>query len=211
MASGTGKARADGVSLHRHFHRGYAMRCRSLIFAALASLIGAATATETAAPPAQPVMTPIPAAAPKDVDSIDHIVAALYDVISGPAGQARDWKRMRSLFVPGGRLMALEPRRKESGLGLYVLSVNDYVALSGALIEKHGFHEREIARRMDRYAHIAHLYSTYEGRLDDDPTVMRGINSIELMNDGARWWIVSVYWEEETKATPLPAEYLPKH
>src|SRR5688572_18845337 len=44
-----------------------------------------------------PAAAPIPAANPADVASIDAIVAALYDVISGPAGKKRDWDRMRSL------------------------------------------------------------------------------------------------------------------
>jgi hypothetical protein len=173
---------------------------------------GTALAASPPAPaPTQPVMTRVPVAAAKDVQSIDAIVGALYDVISGPVGKARDWKRMRSLFVPGGRLMAVLPRRDGPGMGLYVLSVNDYVATSGPLLEKTGFHERELARRTERFGHIAQVFSTYEGRMDTDPAKpMRGINSIELMNDGTRWWIVSVYWEDERADNPLPPAYLPK-
>ena len=27
---------------------------------------------------------------------------------------------------------------------------------------------------------------------------------------GKRWWMVSIYWEGETAANPIPAEYLKK-
>lgn len=185
---------------------------RILIALALTACLGAGPvfAQDAPAPHEQPIVTPVAKAAAKDVASIDGIVVALYDVISGPVGKARDWDRMRSLFIPGGRLMAVGPRHDGPGIGMRVLEVNDYVATSGPLIEKVGFHEREITRRMERFGHTAHVYSTYEGRMETESKVMRGINSIELMNDGTRWWIVSVYWESERPDNPLPKEYLPK-
>jgi hypothetical protein len=178
--------------------------------AALGSgLRGPAPLHAQATPPAptHPLIVGAPAAAPADVESIDAIVAALYDVISGPAGQARDWNRMRSLFVPGGRLMPTGPRGG-GGFGLRVMEVNDYIALSGPLLERVGFREVELARRTERYGQIAHVFSTYEGTMETEPTVTRGINSIQLMNDGSRWWIVSVFWDAERPDNPLPAEYL---
>ena len=165
-------------------------------------------AQATPAPPAvMPVIVTNPAAAPADVESIDAIIAALYDVISGPVGQARNWNRMRSLFIPGGRLMPAGPRAG-GAIGMRILTVNDYIATSGPNLERIGFHEREIARRVEQFGHIAHVFSTYEGRTQTDSTVIRGINSIQLMNDGTRWWVVSVYWEAEGPNNPLPARYL---
>ena len=146
------------------------------------------------------------AAAPGDVASIDAIVTALYDVISGPAGQPRNWNRMRSLFIPGGRLMPTGAR--QGARVMRVLEVNDYIAMSGPQLERVGFRERELARRTEQFGHIAHVFSTYEGRTETDATVIRGINSIQLMNDGTRWWVVSVYWEAEGPDNPLPAKYL---
>lgn len=147
-----------------------------------------------------------PAARPTDVASEDAILAALYDVISGPAGQKRDWDRMRSLFLPGGRLVGTGPRAA-GGFGSRVMTVDDYVATSGPYLEKEGFFEREIARRTERFGPITHVWSTYEARhKTSDPTpFMRGINSIQLFNDGTRWWVVTVFWAPETPATPLPA------
>lgn len=161
-----------------------------------------------ATPPAQPVNFNVPAAADKDVASLDAIVAALYEVISGPAGQARDWNRLRSLFVPTGRMTPVGVRPDDSA-GMRLLQVNDYIASSGPLLVEKGFHERELARRTERFGHIAHVFSTYEGKLDADGHVMRGINSIQLMHDGKRWWVVSLMWEAENPKLALPAEYLP--
>jgi len=175
---------------------------------ALAAAPASAQQAQPQQPPAQPVIISAPAAKPEDVASIEAIIAALYDVISGPAGQARDWNRMRSLFIPGGRLMPTAPR-PAGAVGIRLLEVNDYIASSGPTLERLGFREREIARRVERFGHIAHVFSTYEGRMEADPNTMRGINSIQLLNDGTRWWVISVYWEAETPQNQLPAQYLP--
>jgi hypothetical protein len=161
-----------------------------------------------AAPVPHPVVLSVPAARAEDVASIDAIIAALYDAISGPAGQARDWNRLRSLFIPGGRLMPAGVR-PGGAVGLRIMDVDGYIATSGPLLERVGFREREIARRTEQFGHIAHVFSTYEGRMETEATVIRGINSIQLMNDGTRWWVVSIYWEAERPDNPLPQQYLP--
>jgi hypothetical protein len=141
---------------------------------------------------------------------MDAILAALYDVISGPAGQARDWNRFRSLFVPGARLIPTGLTPEGRGR-ITVLDPDGYVARSSAALAK-GFFEKEIARKVERYGAIAHVFSTYEARrgADDTQLLARGINSIQLFDDGTRWWIVSIYWQAERPETPIPAEYLPQ-
>ena len=175
----------------------------------LALAAPAAHADTPVEPPSQPVATPVPPANAKDVESIDSIVAALYDVISGPPGQARDWNRMRSLFIPGGRLMPVGGKTKDV-IGIRLLTVNDYVATSGPLLMEKGFHEREVAKRVERFGNIAHVFSTYEAKIEKDDHTLRGINTLQLMHDGKRWWVVSLMWQAETPELPLPAEYLPK-
>ncbi len=185
------------------------MRALTTALLTLACALGAAAPLASqAAPPSHPVVIGAPPANPADVGSIDAIIAALYDVISGPAGQSRDWTRMRSLFIPGGRLMPTG-QRPGGGTAIRLLEVNDYIATSGPVLERVGFSESEIARKTEIYGHVAHVFSTYEGRMETEPTVIRGINSIQLLNDGTRWWVVSVYWEAETPENPLPAQYLP--
>jgi len=141
---------------------------------------------------------------PADVASIDSILRATYDVISGPAGQARDWDRMRSLFADQARLMPKGPR------GLRIGGVEDYIAVSGPVLEREGFFEREIARRVEQYGDIAHVFSTYEARRTaDGPVFMRGINSFQLVRHADRWWVVSIMWQAEMPQTPIPQNYLP--
>lgn len=163
------------------------------------------------APPAAatPTPAPPPPANPADVASADAIMAATYDVISGPAAQKRDWNRFLSLFVPGARLIPAGPD-KEGKLGTRVITPEEYAKRADAYFLKNGFAEREIARRSERYGHIMQIFSTYESRHDaKDPTPFaRGINSFQLFFDGTRWWVVTIYWEEETPGNPLPAEFL---
>jgi hypothetical protein len=149
---------------------------------------------------------------PADVGSIDAIIRAAYDVISGPAGKKRDWNRERSLFYPGARLIptASVAGRNDVDLEPQMLDVEGYIARAEPLFEKAGFYETEIARRVEQFGQIAHVWSTYESRhnLDDPKPFMRGINSIELFNDGKRWWILSIYWQHENAAHPIPRKYL---
>jgi hypothetical protein len=148
---------------------------------------------------------------PRDVESIDAIIAAAYDVISGPAGKRRDWNRERSLFYPGARLIptASVPGRNDVALEPQVLDVEGYIARAEPLLQK-GFYESEVARRTEQFGRIAHVWSTYESRHNpsDAAPFMRGINSFQLFNDGQRWWILSIYWQHETVERAIPEKYL---
>jgi hypothetical protein len=174
----------------------------------------AGLSAQTASPPPKSSPTPsptaptTPAANQADVATMDSTIAALYDVISGPAGK-RDWDRFRSLFVPGARLIPTFAL-PTSEVGSRVLTPDDYALRAGARLEKEGFYEREAARRTEIFANIAHVFSTYESRhaKDDAKPFQRGINSIQLMNDGKRWWIVTVFWQGEDEKNPLPQKYL---
>jgi hypothetical protein len=148
---------------------------------------------------------------PRDVESIDAIVSAAYDVISGPAGKKRDWDRERSLFYPGARLIptASVPGRNDVALKPQVLDVEDYIVRAEPLLQK-GFYETEVARRTEQFGRIAHVWSSYESRHNPSESVpfMRGINSFQLFNDGQRWWILSIYWQHETTEHVIPEKYL---
>lgn len=178
-----------------------------LVSALFSFAVKAQTQTPTPAPSSTPAQT-APAANPADVATMDSIVAALYDVISGPPGP-RNWDRFRSLFAPGARLIPTG-QRPTGEIVSRSITPEDYAQRNSALMEKNGFFEREISRRTERFGSIAHLFSTYESRhaKDEEKPFARGINSIQLMNDGKRWWIVTVFWQGEDEKNPLPAEYL---
>jgi hypothetical protein len=146
-----------------------------------------------------------------DVGSIEAIIAAAYDVISGPAGKKRDWDRERSLFFPGARLIptAVVAGRNDVDIAPLILDVEGYIARVEPLFEKNGFYEKEVARCVVQFGQIAHVWSTYESRHDpsDAAPFMRGINSIQLFNDGSRWWILSIYWQHESPQHAIPEKY----
>jgi len=167
-----------------------------------------AAAPQQAAKPAE-AKPAWPSANAKDVESPDAILAAVYDVISGPVGE-RDWNRFRSLFIPEGRLTAVI-ENAGGNLGYRVMAVEDYVRGAGEYFRKNAFYEREISRKMESFGQIMHVFSTYASRktADGEP-FERGINSFQLFNDGKRWWIVSIYWDAERAGNPIPKRYLEK-
>jgi hypothetical protein len=149
-----------------------------------------------------------------DVESIDAMIKAAYDVISGPAGQERDWDRERSLFIPGARLIPTAIKAGVASLAgkraPQVLEVGGYIERTREFFANNGFYEKEVARRTEQFGQIAHVWSTYESRHDekDAEPFMRGINSIQLFYDGDRWWIVSIYWQHESPDEAIPPRYL---
>jgi hypothetical protein len=147
---------------------------------------------------------------PSDVASIDAIVTAAYDSISGPAGEKRNWQRERSLYYPGARLIPTGKPGENGDLAPQMLDVDGFIARVEPYFAEHGFYEKEIARRTEQFGHIAHVWSTYESRhnADDPEPFMRGINSIQLFHDGSRWWIVTIYWQQESSIDSIPAKYL---
>jgi heme-degrading monooxygenase HmoA len=150
-----------------------------------------------------------PRANPADVASLDAIVTALYDVISGPAGQARDWIRFRSLFVPGARL--IPTGRPPNGPAVTrVLTPDQYAERAGAGLTKNGFYEHEIGRTTDEFGSVTHIFSAYESKraASDPKPFARGINSIQLFNDGTRWYVVTIFWDSERPDNPIPDKYL---
>jgi len=147
---------------------------------------------------------------PKDVASLDAIMKAVYDVISGDAGKERDWDRFRSLFHKDARLIPSGKNPQSGVIGARVMTPEDYIKGSGPYLVKNGFHEREIARKVDQWGNIAQVFSTYASfhKSDDKDPFMRGINSFQLLNDGKRWWVLNIYWQQESPENPIPKDYL---
>lgn len=173
----------------------------SMLLPAMLTLLGGfnlATAQQTAT-----VVHPAP-----DGAGIDAILGALYESISGPAGEARDWDRLRSLFIPGARM--IPTGRRSDGTGTHAaLTVEEYIESNGALLVEIGFRETEIGRILERFGNIAHAYSAYEAfRESEAKPLMRGVNSIQLWFDGSRWWIAGLMWQQESPEQPIPERFL---
>ncbi len=172
----------------------------------LASLVLALPASSVIAQ----VVPTAAASDPKDVASPQAIVAALYDVLSGTKTQQRNWDRFRSLFIEGGRLIPTSVDAK-GVKHLRALTADEYAKVVDPQLKGEGFYEREISHASDSFGAIMHVFSTYESRhaVNDPQPFSRGINSIELFNDGSRWWIISVLWDRERPNNPIPTKYLP--
>ncbi len=183
-------------------HRLLARILKVVVFLATLGLVRA-DAQAPAAPPSAP------AANPADVASVDAILTALYDVISGPAGQARNWDRMRSLFAEGARLIPTG-QRPDGTRTMLVWTVEEYIARAGPGLERNGFFEREIGRVTESFGQVTHAFSAYDSKrtLADPEPFARGINSIQLRHDGTRWWVVTIFWDSERADNPIPARYL---
>jgi len=142
-----------------------------------------------------------------DVASIEALITAMYSVISGPPGE-RDWDRLRSFYLPGARMIPTgwRPNGEDA---LRIMDIEQYIDSVRPHFLQQGFFETEVARRTQRFGNIAHAFSTYESRHrpDDAQPFVRGINSIQLLWKDARWWVVNVFWQNESAEHPLPAEY----
>lgn len=141
-----------------------------------------------------------------DGKSVDTIIHAMYNVISGPAGE-RDWQRFHALFLPQATLATVF--HKNGQVRHAVMSPDDYEHGAEPYFRQHAFYESEVARHTERFGNIAHVFTTYASRRDPKGEPFeRGINSVELLNDGTRWWILSISWDSERADNPIPAEYL---
>jgi hypothetical protein len=189
-----------------------------LLFAAFSAVTVAQTAEQRPAvqlPPTSPIFTPaelaakVPPAKADDVKSMDAIMTAIYDVISGPAG-TRDWNRFRSLFLPQARFTETD-KAPDGSLVVISWSVDEFVHDAGDVFAKEGFYEGAIVNKPDVFGHMAQVFSSYESRHNaGEKPFTRGINTVQLLNDGKRWWVVSILWDSERPDNPLPAKFASK-
>jgi len=148
---------------------------------------------------------------PDDVNSIEAIVKASYETISGGVGVPRQWGRDESLFDPNVRFVAVERDPKSGAIVAMITTHQEFVDGTDASLVKDGFTERELGRQIQRYGNVATVLSSYEGKnASTGKVVTRGVNIFQLYFDGKRWWILSMVWDQETPANPIPPELLPK-
>lgn len=145
-----------------------------------------------------------------DTESIDAVVNALYESISGPKGQPRDWARFRNLFHPYASISSLNPN--ENGMIIYNLnSIREYIENATPFFEVNDFYEYELSRTTDEFYGLAQVFSTYEFKTSKDgPVIRRGINSIQLVRFEGRWWITILTYNSENEFIKVPESYLEK-
>tara|TARA_R110002073_G_scaffold8207_7_gene45943 strand:+ start:49722 stop:50213 length:492 start_codon:yes stop_codon:yes gene_type:complete len=143
------------------------------------------------------------------VQSIDTTIKTLYTVISGEKGEARNWELFNYLFHKDAKLIPSGTNR-EGKTGARFLTPQGYIDSSGKWLVENGFFEKEIGRKTERFGNIAHAFSAYESFHSEKDTkpFMRGINSIQLLHDGSRWWILNVYWQQENEKQLIQKKYI---
>ncbi len=151
------------------------------------------------------VERPVIEARAEDVSTIEGIVTASYETISGGVGVPRQWGRDRTLFDPNSRSVAIHVDAKTGAIKTESMTEQDFADRSDASIVKDGFTEREIKHVIHRYGNVATVLSSYEGSTAGK-AVERGVNIFQLYFDGKRWWILSMVWDEERPDNPIPAE-----
>jgi hypothetical protein len=148
---------------------------------------------------------------PQDVSSIEGIVRASYEAISGGVGVPRQWGRDRTLYDPHMRFVSLGKDPKTGKVTRSSGTEQDFADHADAHLVKTGFSEHELAHAIHRFGNVATVVSSYEGReTATSKPPDRGVNIFQLYNDGQRWWILSIIWDEERPDNPIPQELLPK-
>lgn len=145
---------------------------------------------------------------PEDVSTLDGMIKAFYETISGPQGQPRQWARDRTLYIPDMRFVSMSLR--DGKPHAEIMNHQTFVERSNDFLVREGFYETEIHRVTKAFGNVTHVFSTYEMRqTSGGPVTGRGVNSIQLFYDGKRWWIISAAWDDERPDNPIPPEFLP--
>jgi len=146
------------------------------------------------------------------VTTVDGIIHALYDAISGPAGQDRDWNTFRNLFAEDARMYIAVPNQ-ESGSVLKSIKPEEYAQRNQTRLSDIGFSEEELYRITNTYGAGTQIFSTYESHYTNkngEEDITKGVNNIQLYFDGERYFIVSIFWDANAKNIEVPDRYLPK-
>jgi hypothetical protein len=144
-----------------------------------------------------------------DVSSLDGIIKAYFEVVSGPAGKPREWGRDATLYIPNVRFVIVKEDAKGKTAALS-MTHQEFVDDSEAARGGKAFYEREIHRIVHRAGNMAYVLSTAEQSASaNGPALGHSIDSLDLYWDGTRWWIASANIWEVNPGHALPPEFLP--
>jgi hypothetical protein len=148
------------------------------------------------------------AQSPGDVGTLDQIIRAYYEVISGPAGKAPDRVRDEFLHIPNAQV-GLPIRAANGASRVTMMTLREFYDKFGG-VRTQPLYEREIHRVTRCFGTVANVWSTYVVAMaPGGPPIRRGINTINLHFDGARWWITNWIADEEHPGLQIPRHFLP--
>jgi hypothetical protein len=147
-----------------------------------------------------------------DTKSVQNILDAYYDCISGPIGKKRDFERLKNLFHPDARLIYSNWSNETGKAYLLVFkTVDEFISKLGYL-DKKGFYEHEVSNITHSFSSVTQVFSTYRFRVEDKSIPNgQGITSYDIFYDGERYWILSMFWAAENQKYKIPEKYLKKN
>ncbi|MCL7959768.1 MAG: hypothetical protein M8861_06220 [marine benthic group bacterium] len=155
-----------------------------------------------------PIQAQVGGGSMEDVETLDGILDAYYEVVSRPAGTAPDRERDEWIHHPDA-LVAITGLGADGDPVIQTMTLAEYHDRFGAA-DAPAFFEWEVHRTVQRFGNVAHVWSTYASSGEPDGEVFgRGINSIQLYHDGSRWWITSWIFDQERAGNEIPPEFLP--
>ena len=108
------------------------------------------------------------------------IIDRAYELISGRAGEPRDWDSWRNLHDAGARLIPIEGEQRAAN----VMTPEQFIASRSPFYETTGFFEWESDRREIQFGRLAHVWSEYVAAHEPGgKPIRKGVNSIQLWND----------------------------
>lgn len=152
------------------------------------------------------------AQSPAQFQTIEGVMTELYASVTRQPGKPFEWQRLRAIMLPGAHLL---PQQRQTQGQSRLMSVDSFIAWIDAgwrgvigTERDQGFFERQINMVVDQYGDIAQVFTTYEkGPYQPRQIQGRGVNAVQLVKRDGRWWILSITWDEENAAGPLPAKY----
>lgn len=122
----------------------------------------------------------------EDVKSIDAIIDAYYDVISGSSDDPWQFERDHYIHSDHAVIIRLDNNGNADAHSLEA----EYIPMG--LAPKENFYEKELKRIVSQFGNVAQVWSAYEIRSNPEiASNVRGLNSIQLHFEKGRWWIDS--------------------
>jgi len=132
--------------------------------------------------------------------SIQKQLDCFYQIISGRAGEKRNWEEFKQIFIPGALLSSAATKSNENSKSV-IWNVDSYIQHLSLFLSANDFFERGYDYKIESTTNIAHVFSKYEARKtkDDSEILKRGINYIRLVKHEEVWKIVSMIWEDKNE------------
>jgi|AntRauTorcE11898_2_1112593.scaffolds.fasta_scaffold14681_1 hypothetical protein len=145
-----------------------------------------------------------------NVSSIDSIVTSIYQVISGDKGEERNWDLHKTIFHPEARIIS-NYVDEEGKYQISFFTVDEYMNQFRDYFKENNTYEKDVNRVIEIFGNMAHVFSTFESyrNAEDSTPYKLGTASIQLYNDGDRWYVLNMYYKNESENDKVPNKYIP--